>query len=156
MQNAALGAGANIRACELKTPFLNPVEVLLADLFHFEAYNWRMNASLDACVYIANPSSCFSFLVGLQYRFRRQVPFVRALNSAITPVLWNSYGASIMIYPELTSIAVKSTTCRYQVARFAYVWLTWSADSRTHCRNRYVSKGVKDSPRHGGCSREAP
>ena len=33
----ALGAGANVRACELETPCLNPVEVALADLFHFEA-----------------------------------------------------------------------------------------------------------------------
>ena len=40
-------------------------------------------------------------------------------------------------------------------ARFAYVWLTWSADSRTHCRNRYVSKYFKDLPRHGGCDGEA-
>ena len=34
------------------------------------------------------------------------VPFVRALNSAITPVLWNSYGASTTVYPEPTSTAV--------------------------------------------------
>ena len=33
----ALGAGANVRACELETPCSNPVEVALADLFHFEA-----------------------------------------------------------------------------------------------------------------------
>ena len=33
----ALGAGANVRACELKTPCSNLVEVALADLFHFEA-----------------------------------------------------------------------------------------------------------------------
>ena len=33
----ALGAGANVQACELETPCSNPVEVALADLFHFEA-----------------------------------------------------------------------------------------------------------------------
>ena len=35
-------------------------------------------------------------------------------------------------------------------ARFTYVWLTWPADSRMRCRNRYLSKYFKDSPRHGG------
>ena len=34
------------------------------------------------------------------------VPFVRALKSAITSVLWNSYGASTVVYPEPTSTAV--------------------------------------------------
>ena len=36
--NMALCAGANVRACELEAPCLNPVEVAIADLFHFEAY----------------------------------------------------------------------------------------------------------------------
>ena len=31
------GAGANVRVCEIETPCSNPVEVALADLFHFEA-----------------------------------------------------------------------------------------------------------------------
>ena len=34
----ALGAGANIRACEIEAACSNPVEVAIADLFHFEAY----------------------------------------------------------------------------------------------------------------------
>ena len=38
--------------------------------------------------------------------FGGPVPFVRALISAITPVLWNSYGASTMVCPEPTSTAV--------------------------------------------------
>ena len=33
----ARGAGANVLVCEHKTPCSNPVEVALADLFHFEA-----------------------------------------------------------------------------------------------------------------------
>ena len=33
----ALGAGANVRARELEAPCSNPVEVALADLFHFAA-----------------------------------------------------------------------------------------------------------------------
>ena len=33
------GAGANVRMCDFRTP----IEVVIADLFHFEAYNKRRN-----------------------------------------------------------------------------------------------------------------
>ena len=73
-----------------------------------------MNASLDACVYIARlrvmpaaiPPAVSRFLSVHSIVSGGSVPFVRALNSAITPVLWNSYGASTMVYPEPTSTAV--------------------------------------------------
>ena len=73
-----------------------------------------MNASLDACVYIARlrvmpaaiPPAVSRFSCRFTVSFPGAVPFVRALKSAITPVLWNSYGASTTVYPEPTSTAV--------------------------------------------------
>ena len=57
-----------------KTYVRFPVEVAIADLFNFEAYNecvpGRMCVNFQTARNAScNPSSCFSFLVGLQYRF---------------------------------------------------------------------------------------
>ena len=60
-------------------------------------------------------------------------------------VLWNSCGANTIVCPEPTSTADK---------RFAYVQLTWPANARSPCRNRYVSIYFKNSTRRGGCGRE--
>ena len=93
-----------------KTYVRFPVEVALANLFHFEAYNEYVPGRMCVNCQTArnarcNPSRCFLFLVGLQHRFWRAVSFVRAMISSITPVLWNSYGASIMVCPEPTFTA---------------------------------------------------
>ena len=65
----ALGAGANVQNQKIKA-------------FHFDAYiecvPGRMCANCQTARNASyNPSSCFSFLVGLQHRFRRVGP-VRA------------------------------------------------------------------------------
>ena len=72
-----------------------------------------MNASLDACVYIARlrampaaiPPAVSPFLLVHSIVSGGPVPFVRALISTIKPVLWNSYGASTMVCPEPTFTA---------------------------------------------------
>ena len=88
-----------------------------------------MNASLDACVYIARlrvmpaaiPPAVSCFSCRFTVSFPGAVPFVRALKSVITPVLWNSYGASTMVCPEPTSTEDKLTTYRYQVIPYGLV-----------------------------------